>query len=97
MLNLHEAKPAKSFSMGWFDRPATVQHPDSPSKEASLCTLVVGWESKEDHEAARATEEFGKAIEPIREYMLPAVKVLQMRHVRFKSHEGGISAMSGML
>jgi hypothetical protein len=82
MLNLHGGKPALLFSRGWIDRPGTVQHPDSPSGEASLCVLVVGWGSKEEHEAARATEEFGKAIKPIREHMLPAVKALQMRHAR---------------
>jgi len=97
LLNLCGAKPASFCSVGWLDRPGTVQHPESPSGEASLCIFVVGWGSKEEHEAARATEEFGKGIKPIREHMLPAVKELQMRHVRFKSHEMGNLGMVGVL
>jgi hypothetical protein len=79
-----QASPPAWFSMAWVDRPGKVQHPDSPSEHAFLSILVVGWQSKEQHEAVRQTEEFGKAIAPIRSRMLKPAKGLEMRHVRFQ-------------
>ncbi|WEW58030.1 hypothetical protein PRK78_003497 [Emydomyces testavorans] len=86
-LQLKEPKPPSAFSMGWIERPGSVAHQDSKSGQAQLLVLVVGWESKEQHEQARKSEEFGKSITPIRERMLPAIKALQMRHARFTAVE----------
>ncbi|KAL1956530.1 hypothetical protein VTO42DRAFT_7093 [Malbranchea cinnamomea] len=87
LLGLQQVKAPASFSMGWVERPSAVPHTGSPSGQASLVILVVGWGSKEEHEAVRETEEFGRTIKPIRERMVPATPALQMRHVRFKRDE----------
>ncbi|KAK2750578.1 hypothetical protein FQN57_002649 [Myotisia sp. PD_48] len=84
LLHLRESKPPDSFSMGWVERPSTVKHPDSESGQASLVIMVVGWESKEDHMAASKTEEFERAIGPLKRTMLPALQVLEMRHVKLR-------------
>ncbi|KAH2990101.1 hypothetical protein KXW58_003316 [Aspergillus fumigatus] len=62
----------------------TFQHPKSPSGEAFVYLLVVGWESVDAHMAARETKEFEESIKPIREKMLPALEGLGMKHVSFK-------------
>lgn len=87
LLELKETKPPSSLSMGWVERPSTVKHPDSESGQASLVVIVIGWDSTEDHEAARKTDAFNESISPVREKMLPAIKVLHMRHVRFQLHD----------
>ncbi|PGH05178.1 hypothetical protein GX51_03077 [Blastomyces parvus] len=80
--------PPSWLSLGWVERPGTVEHADSPSGEAELAILVIGWESIQEHEAALGTDDFEKAIAPIRAKMLPGIKVLEMRYVRFME-EGG--------
>ncbi|EEP76164.1 predicted protein [Uncinocarpus reesii 1704] len=84
-LQLTDSKPPSAFSMGWVERPGSVPHQDSKSGRAQLIVLVVGWESREQHEEVRKTTGFGNSIAPIRERMLPAIKALQMRHVKFKA------------
>jgi hypothetical protein len=75
---------AKAFSMGYVERPAVLEHPDSPSGKAVLYMVVVGWDSVEQHHAWIGTEEFKNAIRPVSEKSLPFVKGLEMRHVRFR-------------
>ncbi|KAK2791308.1 hypothetical protein FQN52_004985 [Onygenales sp. PD_12] len=89
--NKEEKPPARAprfFSLGWAERPSTVKHPDSPSGEAELAVMVIGWGSVGEHMAVRATEAFREAVRPLRERMLEGIKVLEMRHVRFLG-EGG--------
>ncbi|OAX79653.1 hypothetical protein ACJ72_06021 [Emergomyces africanus] len=86
--------PPRWLSLGWVERPGTVMHADSPSGEAELAILVIGWQSVQEHEAVMGTDEFENAIAPIRGKMLPGIKVLEMRYVRFlgeeeKGGEGG--------
>jgi hypothetical protein len=70
--------------MGHVDRPNTVQHDKSPSGQARIHLLAVGWESTEAHEDAKQTKEFIDGIAPIREKLLPPVPGLEMKHVRFQ-------------
>ncbi|OJD21955.1 hypothetical protein ACJ73_06705, partial [Blastomyces percursus] len=70
--------PPAWLSLGWVERPGTVKHADSPSGEAELAILVIGWESIQEHEAAMGTHDFEKAIAPVRAKMLPGIKVLEM-------------------
>lgn len=84
LLELKEANAPSLVSMGWVERPSTVKHPDSESGQASLVAIVIEWNSEEDHEAARKTDAFNDSLAPVREKMLPAIKVLHMRHVRFQ-------------
>ena len=87
LLDIKSVKAPQSFSMGWVGRPGPVPHKESPSGQALLTAVVVGWGSKEEHETVRRTEEFGRTIKPIRERMLPGIEGLGMRHVRFKRDE----------
>lgn len=73
-----------TWSTGCVARPVNFDHPRSPSGKAIVYILAVGWESKEKHLAARETPEFAETIQPLREKMLPPVKGLEMRHVRFR-------------
>lgn len=81
---LDEKSGANSWAMAQVHRPGTFQHPKSPSGEAFVYLLAVGWESVDAHMAARETKEFEESIKPIREKMLPAVEGLGMKHVSFK-------------
>ncbi|GAQ07071.1 hypothetical protein ALT_4392 [Aspergillus lentulus] len=81
---LDEKSRANSWAMAQVHRPGTFQHPKSPSGEAFVYLLAVGWESVDAHMAARETKEFEESIKPIREKMLPAVEGLGMKHVSFK-------------
>lgn len=65
-----------------------MEHADSPSGEAELAILVIGWESVQEHEAVMGTDAFEKAIAPVRKKMLPGLKVLEMRYVKFMGQEG---------
>lgn len=76
---------ALSFSIGWFARPAVVKHQDSPTGAALLNALVIGWNTVEDHMAAKETTEFAKGVRKIRENILSPVEGLEMRHVTFHS------------
>ncbi|KAL2374175.1 hypothetical protein BDBG_05508 [Blastomyces gilchristii SLH14081] len=80
--------PPGWLSLGWVERPRTVEHADSPSGEAELTILVIGWESIQEHEAAMGTDDFEKAFAPVRAKMLPGIKVLEMRYVRFGEEDG---------
>lgn len=75
---------AQSCSMGHIERPATFDHPESPSGKAMVYFMAIGWQAKEKHIAATKTKEFGDTIEPIQEKMLTPLKGLEMRHVSFK-------------
>ncbi|PGH06441.1 hypothetical protein AJ79_06531 [Helicocarpus griseus UAMH5409] len=79
--------PPRWVSLGWVERPGTVKHAESPTGDAELAVLVAGWESVEEHEAVRGTESFQKAVQPLKEKMLPGIKVLGMRYVTFKKEE----------
>lgn len=81
-----EAGP-KSWAMGHIDRPSVVPHAKSPSGEATVDLLVVGWESIEAHKKAKETAPFISRIAPIRERMLPPVPGLEMKHVSFQAVE----------
>jgi hypothetical protein len=81
---LPEKSRPKSWTMAQVHRPGTFQHPKSPSGEAFVYLIAVGWESVDAHMAARKTKEFEESIKPIREKMLPAVQGLGMKHVSFK-------------
>ncbi|KAJ5537407.1 hypothetical protein N7513_010593 [Penicillium frequentans] len=73
----------KSWSMGEVDRPSLVQHAKSPSGQATLHLLVVGWESIDAHKKSRETEQFVSSISPIREKSLGAIPGLEVKHVSF--------------
>ncbi|PTU24448.1 hypothetical protein P175DRAFT_0470519 [Aspergillus ochraceoroseus IBT 24754] len=74
----------KSFSMGQVERPGTFAQEKSPSGEAFVHLLVIGWESVEAHVAAKGTKEFTEAIQPIREKMVSPLQGLGMKHVTFQ-------------
>ncbi|EDN07202.1 predicted protein [Histoplasma mississippiense (nom. inval.)] len=76
---LGDPGPPRWLSIGWVERPGTVEHADSASGEAELAILVIGWESIQEHEAAIGTDEFERAIAPVRRKMFPGTKVLEMR------------------
>ncbi|KAJ5168747.1 uncharacterized protein N7482_004341 [Penicillium canariense] len=81
---LPQAAGPRSWAMGHVDRPSVVQHAKSPSGQAMMHFLAVGWESVEAHKKAKETEQFVAAIAPIREKMLPPVPGLEMKHVSFQ-------------
>lgn len=83
-MQLPQAAGPRSWAMGQIDRPSTVPHEKSPSGQATVHLLAVGWESVEVHKQAKETKEFVAGITPIREKMLPPVPGLEMRHVRFQ-------------
>lgn len=72
-----------SWSTAYVERPAIFEHPDSPSGQAILYLMTIGWDSVEKHMAVRETQEFAETVQPLRELTLPPVKGLEMRHVRF--------------
>lgn len=78
-----EAGP-QSWAMGHVDRPSPLKHEKSPTGQAVLHYLAVGWESVETHKKAKETEQFGRSIAPIRQKMLPPVPGLEMKHVKFQ-------------
>jgi hypothetical protein len=80
---LPQGEGPRSWTMGHVDRPGTVQHTKSPSGQAMIYLVAVGWESVEAHKKAKETEQFGKSIAPIRQKMLPPVPGLEMKHVSF--------------
>lgn len=86
--NLVEHLPSesapKSWAMGQVDRPSIVQHAKSPSGQAKLHFLAVGWESVEVHKKSRETDQFISSIAPIRERSLGAIPGLDMKHVSFQ-------------
>ncbi|KAJ5595042.1 uncharacterized protein N7459_001250 [Penicillium hispanicum] len=84
MEQLPQAEAPKSWAMGHVDRPSTVPHEKSPSGDAIMHLLTVGWESVEAHMKAKQTEQFVQSIAPIREKMLSPVPGLEMKHVSFK-------------
>ncbi|KAE8137595.1 hypothetical protein BDV38DRAFT_282843 [Aspergillus pseudotamarii] len=74
----------KSWAMAQVERPGTLDHEKSPSGQAVLHLLAVGWDSVDVHKAARETEEFKRTIAPIREKAIPSVPPLGMKHVSFR-------------
>ncbi|KAJ5081614.1 hypothetical protein NUU61_009878 [Penicillium alfredii] len=81
---LPQATGPRSWAMGHVDRPSLLQHAKSPSGQAVMHLLAVGWESVEAHKKAKETQEFVQSIAPIREKMLPPVPGLEMKHVSFQ-------------
>jgi len=81
---LPQAEGPRSWTMGHVDRPGQVEHTKSPSGEAVMRFLAVGWDSVETHKKAKETEQFAKSIAPIRQKMLPPVPGLELRHVSFQ-------------
>ncbi|KAJ6095818.1 hypothetical protein N7486_006564 [Penicillium sp. IBT 16267x] len=73
----------RSWSMGHVDRPSLVQHAKSPSGQAMLHLLVVGWDSIDAHKKVRETEQFVSSISPIREKLLGVIPGLEVKHVSF--------------
>lgn len=59
------------ISMGHVDRPGIRSHPTSPSGEAFVIFIIVGWESVEAHKRARETAQFKENFPPVGEKMLP--------------------------
>ncbi|KAJ5759371.1 hypothetical protein N7520_006527 [Penicillium odoratum] len=80
---LPEGSGPRSWSMGHVDRPSVVQHAKSPSGQAVLHFLVIGWESVDAHKKATETELFVSTISPIREKLLGPIPGLEMKHVSF--------------
>ncbi|KAE8373734.1 hypothetical protein BDV26DRAFT_284866 [Aspergillus bertholletiae] len=81
---LPKAERPKSWAMAQVERPGTLEHEKSPSGQAILHLLAVGWESVDAHKAARETGEFKRTIAPLREKMIPSVPPLGMKHVSFQ-------------
>ncbi|KAJ5173182.1 hypothetical protein N7492_005775 [Penicillium capsulatum] len=75
----------RSWAMGHIDRPSLLPHAKSPSGEAFVHLLVVGWDSVEAHKKAKESAQFVSGIAPIREKMLPPVPGLEMKHVSFQA------------
>lgn len=74
----------KSWSTGLVDRPGVEKNHLSPSGEVYIKLLVVGWESREVHMEAKKTDLFKEVITPLRQWMVPPIHELDMRHVSFK-------------
>lgn len=65
-----EVRP-RNWWMGHVDRPGKREHPTSPSGEAFVVFMLVGWESVEAHKMARETEPYKRRRDDIRGRMLP--------------------------
>ncbi|GAB1215323.1 hypothetical protein ATERTT37_004509 [Aspergillus terreus] len=78
-----ESRPT-SWAMGQVERPGSLQHEKSPTGQAIVHLLTVGWKSVEAHMAIKQSKEFTESIQPIRERMLPPVQGLGMKHVSFQ-------------
>jgi heme-degrading monooxygenase HmoA len=74
---------ARYWSQGYIQQPGTISHEESPTQRASLFAMVIGWESKEQHEKARNTDSFKKTITSVREKRL--TKGTEMYHVKFRT------------
>ncbi|KAF9888210.1 hypothetical protein FE257_009205 [Aspergillus nanangensis] len=83
--NLPAGSQPTSWAMGQLERPGTLPHENSPSGQAMVHLLAVGWPSVDAHIAIKQTKEFTDSIAPIREKMLPPVAGLGMKHVSFQS------------
>lgn len=83
-----EVRP-RNWWMGHVDRPGTRAHPTSPSGEAFVVLMVVGWESVEAHLRVRDTEPHRRSMRPIKEWLLPTGSALLpgeglgLTHVKF--------------
>ncbi|RJE20588.1 hypothetical protein PHISCL_07074 [Aspergillus sclerotialis] len=84
-----DARPLNWF-MGHVDRPGIRTHPTSPSGEAFVVLMVIGWESVEAHVKVRDTEQFRGNLEGITDNLLPTGsgllpgESLGMTHVKFQ-------------
>ncbi|KAL4895094.1 hypothetical protein BDV59DRAFT_174432 [Aspergillus ambiguus] len=78
-----ESRPT-SWTMGQIERPGALQHEKSPTGQAIVHLLAVGWKSVDAHMAIKQSKEFTESIQPIREKMLPPVQGLGMKHVSFR-------------
>lgn len=70
--------------MGHVERPGAIKHLGSPSGEAFVHFLAVGWESIDKHMAIKGTKPFTESIQPIRGKMLAPLEGLKMKHVSFQ-------------
>ncbi|KAL9095487.1 MAG: hypothetical protein Q9165_002358 [Trypethelium subeluteriae] len=59
--------------------------------KGKACLVVMGWDSKEAHEAYRGTEAFKGAIAPVRE----VVKKSEMWHCEMHKYQGGRASATG--
>ncbi|KAJ5125763.1 hypothetical protein N7448_005077 [Penicillium atrosanguineum] len=74
----------QSWAMGHVDRPGTIEHKESPTGQAVIRLLVIGWTSLQAHKDARETDQFVRTIQPLQQRMLPPVPGLEMKHVSFQ-------------
>lgn len=74
----------RSWAMGHVDRPGTIKHTKSPTGQAVIRLLVIGWPSVQAHMDAKDTDQFERTIQPLRQKMLPPVPGLEMKHVSFQ-------------
>lgn len=65
-----EVQP-RNWWMGHVDRPGKREHPTSPSGEAFVVFILVGWESVEAHKKARETEAYRRHRDEIKGRLLP--------------------------
>lgn len=75
---------SKTFLLGQVERPGEFEHDKSDSGQVFVQFLVVGWESYDQHQEARATDGFKQRITPIREKMISPLNRLGMKHVKFQ-------------
>lgn len=75
--------------MGHVDRPGVRAHPTSPSGEAFVVFMVIGWKSVEAHVKVRETSQYRGNLSPISDNLLPTGsgllpgESLGMTHVKF--------------
>ncbi|KAJ6127056.1 hypothetical protein N7523_002668 [Penicillium sp. IBT 18751x] len=81
---LGQDKAPQSWAMGHVDRPGTIQHTKSPSGQAEIRLLVIGWASVQAHKDAKDTDQFVRSIQPLRQKMLTPIPGLEMKHVSFQ-------------
>ncbi len=70
---------------GWY--APTIPHDASPTGQANLLAIFLGWHSKEAHLAYTDTELFKITSARFMAHMLPFASGLEMYHVSFKRLE----------
>ena len=73
---------AVAYSTGWVLEE--IAHPKATGGKGLGYACLIGWESVEAHMKARETEEFAKAIAPIRKSALAPLEGKSMMHVHFR-------------
>jgi hypothetical protein len=80
---LPQSMGPQSWAMGQLDRPSKLVHANSPSGQALVHFLAVGWESVQAHMKVTETDKFKERFAPLREKMLAPIPGLEMKHVSF--------------